>query len=90
MPDIIFRNVIIIDDHNITDHGFIVVYAKWLALIAVNISLGKGTDGGWKQTVSDFLLLPGRMPAGNWIHKIQRKQRLFRVGLTNPDFQCIS
>ena len=25
--------------------GFIVVYAKWLALIAVNISLGKGTDG---------------------------------------------
>ena len=41
MPDVIFRNVIIIDDHHITDHGFIVVYTKWLTLIAVNIGLGK-------------------------------------------------
>ena len=45
MPDVVFRDVVIINDHDIADHGVLVINAEGLALIAVNIRLREAADG---------------------------------------------
>lgn len=44
VPNIIFRDIIVINHHDIADHFFIIADAKWLALISIYISLCQTSD----------------------------------------------
>ena len=45
VPDVVFRDVVIINDHDIADHDVLVINAEGLALIAVDIRLRQAADG---------------------------------------------
>ena len=45
MPDIVFGDVIIINNHHVSHNFFIRIYPEGTALLTVNICLGKTADG---------------------------------------------
>ena len=44
VPYIVFRDIIIVDDHHIADHRVIFIDTEGLALLPVNIRLGEAAD----------------------------------------------
>ena len=45
VPDVVLLEVIVVDDHDIADHGIVGIDAEGLALVPIHIGLCQAPDG---------------------------------------------